>query len=66
MRTERLARYEERAARLPVLLTLPLMGFILPSMMIVIGTPLILRMVDFLHKAAAGGSGLGAKLIGGP
>ena len=60
MRTERLARFEERAARLPVLLTLPLMGFILPSMMIVIGTPLILRMVDFLHKAVAGSSGLGA------
>jgi tight adherence protein C len=59
MRTERLARYEERAARLPVLLALPLMGFILPSMMIVIGTPLILRMVDFLQQSVAGNSGLG-------
>jgi len=66
MRTERLARYEERAARLPVLLALPLMGFILPSMMIVVGTPLILRMVDFLQQAVAGGSGVGGKLIGGP
>jgi tight adherence protein C len=66
MRTERLARYEERAARLPVLLALPLMGFILPSMMIVIGTPLILRMVDFLHQAIAGGSGVGGKLVGVP
>jgi tight adherence protein C len=66
MRTERLARYEERAARLPVLLALPLMGFILPSMMIVVGAPLILRMVDFLRQAAAGNSGLGGKLIGGP
>jgi tight adherence protein C len=59
MRTERLARYEERAARLPVLLALPLMGFILPSMMIVVGTPLILRMVDFLQQAVTGNSGLG-------
>jgi tight adherence protein C len=66
MRTERLARYEERAARLPVLLALPLMAFILPSMMIVIGTPLILRMIDFLQQAVAGGSGVGGKLIGVP
>ena len=66
MRAERLARYEERAARLPVQLAIPLMGFILPSMMIVIGTPLILRMVDFLQQAVAGGSGVGGKLIGGP
>jgi tight adherence protein C len=66
MRAERLARYEERAARLPVLLSLPLMGFILPAMLIVVGTPLILRMVDFLQQAAAGGSGVGAKMIGVP
>ena len=43
MRAERLARFEERAARLPVLLTLPLMVFVLPSLMVVIGTPLVLR-----------------------
>jgi tight adherence protein C len=51
MRAERLARFEERAARLPVLLTLPLMGFILPSLMIVIGTPLVLRIIDMLGRA---------------
>jgi tight adherence protein C len=50
MRAERLARFEERAARLPVLLTLPLMGFILPALMIVIGTPLALRIIDMLTK----------------
>lgn len=50
MRAERLARFEERAARLPVLLTLPLMGFILPSLMIVIGTPLALRITDMVGK----------------
>jgi tight adherence protein C len=48
MRAERLARFEERAARLPVLLTLPLMAFVLPSLMIVIGAPLVLRIVDLL------------------
>jgi pilus assembly protein TadC len=66
MRAARLARYEERAARLPVLLALPLMGFILPSMMIVVGAPLLLRMVDFLQQSVAGSSGIGGKLIGVP
>jgi tight adherence protein C len=50
MRASRLARFEERAARLPVLLTLPLMAFILPSLMIVIGTPLALRIIDMLGR----------------
>jgi tight adherence protein C len=51
MRAERLSRYEQRAARLPVLLTLPLMGFVLPSLMVVIGTPLVLRIIDMLEAA---------------
>jgi tight adherence protein C len=50
LRNDRLMRFEERAARLPVLLTVPLMAFILPSLMIVIGTPLALRIVDMLAK----------------
>jgi tight adherence protein C len=50
MRTERMVRFEERAARLPVLLTMPLMTFILPSLMIVIGTPLALRISDMLAR----------------
>ncbi len=50
MRTERLVRFEERAARLPVLMTLPLMTFILPSLMIVIGAPLALRIIDMLAR----------------
>lgn len=48
MRGKSLARFEERAARLPVLLTLPLMAFVLPSLMVVIGTPLVLHIVDML------------------
>jgi tight adherence protein C len=51
MRTERLVRFEERAARLPVLMTVPLMTFILPSLMIVIGTPLALRIFDTLARS---------------
>ncbi len=50
MRNERLVRFEERAARLPVLMTVPLMTFILPSLMIVIGTPLALRIIDMLAR----------------
>jgi tight adherence protein C len=50
MRADRLLRFEERGARLPVLLTIPLMTFILPSLMLVIGTPLALRIVDMLPK----------------
>jgi tight adherence protein C len=56
MRNARLLRIEERAARLPVLLTIPLVGFILPAMFIVIGTPLVLRLYDFfLHFHVGGG-----------
>ena len=56
MRNARLLRIEERAARLPVLLTIPLMLFILPAMFIVIGTPLVLRIADFFsHVHVAGG-----------
>jgi tight adherence protein C len=50
MRADRLARFEERAARLPVLLTVPLMVFVLPSLMVVIGTPLVLRTLDMLGQ----------------
>jgi tight adherence protein C len=52
MRAKTLARFEERAARLPVLLTMPLMAFVLPALMIVIGTPLVLRIVDILAETS--------------
>jgi len=48
LRNARLARIEERAARLPVLLALPLMAFILPALFMVLGTPVALRIFDFL------------------
>jgi tight adherence protein C len=48
MRMMRLARLEERAARLPVLLTIPLVLFILPCLFMVIGTPVALRIIDAL------------------
>jgi tight adherence protein C len=39
MRTDALTAYEEKAARLPVLLTLPMILFILPTIFIVVGGP---------------------------
>jgi tight adherence protein C len=50
LRTERLARLEERAARLPVLLAIPMMLFILPCLLLVIGTPVALRVGDTLRQ----------------
>ena len=50
MRTETLTRFEERAARLPVLLTVPMIVFILPTVFIVVGGPAILHaMASFKH-----------------
>jgi tight adherence protein C len=46
MRATRQARYEERAARLPVLLVIPMAMFILPCLMIIVGTPVVLRVMD--------------------
>jgi tight adherence protein C len=54
MRTARILRIEERAARLPVLLTLPLMAFILPALFITIGTPVALRIYDFFSTLHIG------------
>ena len=54
MRTERMMRIEERAARLPVLLSIPLALFILPCLMMVIGTPVALRVMDTFKNAFGG------------
>ena len=54
MRNMRLLRIEERAARLPVLLAIPLALFILPSLLLVIGTPVALRLADTLSSLTAG------------
>jgi tight adherence protein C len=56
MRMTRQARMEERAARLPVLLAIPLMMFILPSLMMVIGTPIGLKIQDTLRNITVGPS----------
>jgi tight adherence protein C len=55
MRAERQARIEERAARLPVLLAVPMMMFILPCLMMIIATPLVLRLMDTVKNLSLGG-----------
>ena len=45
MRTEMLTRFEERAARLPVLLTVPMILFILPTVFAVVGGPAVLKVL---------------------
>jgi tight adherence protein C len=54
MRNERMLRIEERAARLPVLLSIPLALFILPCLLMVIGTPVALRVMNTFTKAFGG------------
>jgi tight adherence protein C len=54
MRAARQARIEERAARLPVLLAIPMMMFILPCVLMVVGTPVALRVADTLKHFMAG------------
>jgi tight adherence protein C len=51
MRYEMLVRFEERAARLPVLLTVPMILFILPCIFIIVGGPAGLTVArTFIHK----------------
>ena len=55
MRAAHQMRIEARAARLPVLLALPLMMFILPCLMMVVGTPAVIRVIDVFKTITIGG-----------
>jgi tight adherence protein C len=48
LRTELITRFEARAARMPVLLTLPMVAFILPCVFLVIGGPAVIQVVHAL------------------
>ena len=50
MRTARMTRAEEKAARLPALLTVPMILFILPTMFIVMLGPAAINVMDALAK----------------
>jgi tight adherence protein C len=54
MRAARQARMEERAARLPVLLAVPMLLFILPCLMMIVGTPVIVRIIDMFRHIKIG------------
>jgi tight adherence protein C len=49
MRTARMTRAEEKAARLPALLTIPMMIFILPTLFIVLLGPAAINVMDTFH-----------------
>ncbi len=48
LRTELVTRFEARAARLPVLLTLPMVLFILPCLFMIVGGPAIIQVMHAL------------------
>jgi len=50
MRQDMLTRFEARAARLPVLLTVPMIVFILPCVFLVVGGPAMLQVMKVMHN----------------
>jgi len=46
MRLTMLTRFEERAARLPVLLTVPMIVFILPCIFLIVGGPAVVQVIE--------------------
>jgi tight adherence protein C len=50
MRTARMTRAEEKAARLPALLTIPMMIFILPTLFIVLLGPAAINVMDTFSR----------------
>ena len=49
-RQARMLRAEEKAAKLPALMTIPMIVFILPTLFIVIISPAIIKLMDVIHK----------------
>jgi tight adherence protein C len=50
MRTARMTRAEEKAARLPAMLTVPMIVFILPTLFIVLLGPAVISVIDTMAK----------------
>jgi tight adherence protein C len=49
-RQARMLRAEQTAARLPAMMTVPMIVFILPTLFIVIIAPAAVKLIDTLHK----------------
>jgi tight adherence protein C len=50
MRQEAMTRFEARAARLPVLLTVPMIVFILPCVFLIVGGPAVVAVIQALRQ----------------
>jgi tight adherence protein C len=50
MRQEALTRFETRAGRLPALLTVPMIVFILPCVFLIVGGPAIVHVMQVMHQ----------------
>jgi tight adherence protein C len=50
LRNDSLLALEERANRLPTLMTLPMMLFIMPTIFLIVGGPVVLRLVDVFSQ----------------
>jgi tight adherence protein C len=50
LRNDALIKLEEQANRLPTLLTVPMMVFILPTIFLIVGGPAVLRLIDILLR----------------
>lgn len=55
LRAERMVRFEARAAKLPVFITLPMILFILPCVFIVVGGPALLDAMNMMPGVQMGG-----------
>ena len=49
MRNDQMTLLEERASRLPALLTIPVMLFIMPTIFLIVGGPAALRLLDMFR-----------------
>jgi tight adherence protein C len=50
MRSEALIQLQERANRLPALMTVPMMLFIMPALFLIVAGPAVLRLLDILSR----------------
>lgn len=50
MRSEALIQLQERANRLPALMTVPMMLFIMPALFLIVAGPAVLRLLDILAR----------------
>ncbi|ACK51616.1 type II secretion system protein [Methylocella silvestris BL2] len=52
MRNDQMTLLEERANRLPALMTIPVMLFIMPTLFLIVGGPAALRLIDMFRSGA--------------